>query len=947
MWAYGTKKPYSAVTVTIERLTSETFDEDDLSGIPDLVEVIKLQASGPAEAARALRKKLKYGNVHRQIRALVLLDGLIQNAGPRFQRTFVDEPLLERLRVCGTSDLSDPDVRKKCSELFRGWAAEYQNTPGLERVARLYKELPRRKQVVTQDKSKVLRETEQDPFRDSEDEAEQHKSSPPPQTSQASSSRPPVPYPQPSQTVQSYSHTRSTSGSGTLFSSSPKDKKKKKDKGKTKSRPFKLEAEKDSMKAAIAESSIAATNLNNALQSINREKERISENAIAVERFEICKKLRRKILRYIHYVEDEQWLGGLLHANDELVVALMTFEQLDRSIDADSDSEDELAEQAHLYRMAAEKHKQSTSPTDPASPSSPVADMAGLNLNPTTSPRRSAPPRPSAQSKPLAPLRPVSPPRRRDETDDDSAEEDENDPFADRNAVETPMAMVRQITSDAQRISDLELDLEDQKKSRADYQQRARELEVEIQRWTSRLNSGAFVVVLIDGDGAKFRDEFLRDHEQGAVKAAWKLKEAVKQQAGVGHDMPILVRVYANLNDLARSLRMSGVIDVDESLRIFAEQFTNTHADCDFINVGKGKENADSKIRRLLDHYYKNAQCQMIFIACCHDNGYLHDLRQYAGAAGCKISLIETTPAEPMFKSLEFPVLRFDSVFRSEPLNNETKRIPQLFPFRSRSPTQLGPGPIARPIQAALFASESISPELQDQRRPTPSTSSIAESPVQNALTLTTPSSERFQPISSPLDKSPALSQARTSNVISSGNGGTSISYATAGGSAEHQNVTVKIAKPKKQPKYAFYNDEKYRLDPPTQHPPRTPAQASYQNKFQSIKPLVFCNDHYLKGRCKRGMNCDKEHEVELTPAEVAIHRYKARTSLCPQGPLCTDYDCYLSHHCPRSPCTRSDLCPFYHTSIWGDLHYTKEQMQPATKWTEGVDFPEHLHPIY
>ncbi|KAH8161109.1 hypothetical protein CIB48_g7136 [Xylaria polymorpha] len=437
---FSQKKPYSAVTVTIERLTSETFDEDDLSGIPDLVEVIKLQASGPAEAARALRKKLKYGSVHRQIRALVLLDGLIQNAGPRFQRTFIDEPLLERLRVCGTSDLSDSDVRKKCSELFRSWAAEYQNTPGLERVARLYKELPRRKQVVTQDKSKVLRETEQDPFRDSEDEAEQHQSSPPPHAPQASSSRPPVSYPQPSQTIQSYSHTRSSSGSGTFFSSSSKDKKKKdKDKGKKKPRPFKLELEKESMKAAIADSSIAATNLNNGLQSINRERERISENAVAVERFEICKRLRRRILRYIYYVEDEQWLGGLLHANDELVVALMTFEQLDRSIDADSDSEDELAEQAHLYRMATEKHKQSMSPTDPASPSSPIADIASLNLNSTTSPRRSAPPRPSAQSKPSAPARPVSPPSRRDEIDDDSTEEDENDPFADRNAVETPM----------------------------------------------------------------------------------------------------------------------------------------------------------------------------------------------------------------------------------------------------------------------------------------------------------------------------------------------------------------------------------------------------------------------------------------------------------------------------------------------------------------------------
>ncbi|KAI1777118.1 hypothetical protein F4818DRAFT_409218 [Hypoxylon cercidicola] len=428
---FSQKKPYSAVTVTVERLTSEQYEEDDLSGIPDLVEVIKLQASGPAEAARALRKKLKYGNVHRQLRALVLLDGLIQNAGPRFQRTFIDEPLLERLRVCGTSDLSDPDVKKKCLELFRSWATEYKSTPGLERVAMLYKELPRRKQVVTQAKSKVLRETEQDPFRDSEDEAEQ-----PPQASpsQASSSRQPVTYPQPAQTVQSFSHVKSPSSSGSFFSSSSKDKKKKdKEKGKRKQKPFNLEAEKDSMKVAVAESSIAATNLTNALQSINRERERISENATAVERFEICKKLRRKILRYIHHVEDEQWLGGLLHANDELVLALMTYEQLDRSIDADSDSDDEIAEQAHLYRMATEKHSQATSPT---SPSSPVPEIAHLSINPSPPPRPVPPPRPSAASKPV--IAPRRAPQPESDEEDYYVDEDENDPFADRNAVVTP-----------------------------------------------------------------------------------------------------------------------------------------------------------------------------------------------------------------------------------------------------------------------------------------------------------------------------------------------------------------------------------------------------------------------------------------------------------------------------------------------------------------------------
>ena len=35
----------------------------------------------------------------------------------------------------------------------------------------------------------------------------------------------------------------------------------------------------------------------------------------------------------------------------------MTFEQLDRSIDADSDSEDEAAEQAHAYRCTYYFHQ--------------------------------------------------------------------------------------------------------------------------------------------------------------------------------------------------------------------------------------------------------------------------------------------------------------------------------------------------------------------------------------------------------------------------------------------------------------------------------------------------------------------------------------------------------------------------------------------------------------
>ena len=65
------KKPYSAITVQIDRLTSEQYDADDMSGIPDLIEVIRLQAEGPTEAARAIRKKLYV--VHQESTTLLLM----------------------------------------------------------------------------------------------------------------------------------------------------------------------------------------------------------------------------------------------------------------------------------------------------------------------------------------------------------------------------------------------------------------------------------------------------------------------------------------------------------------------------------------------------------------------------------------------------------------------------------------------------------------------------------------------------------------------------------------------------------------------------------------------------------------------------------------------------------------------------------------------------------
>ncbi|KAI4620291.1 hypothetical protein J4E80_004817 [Alternaria sp. BMP 0032] len=381
------KHAFSAVTVQIDRLTSEQYEENDVGGVVDLIEVIRIQASGPTEAARALRKKLKYGNVHRQIRALVIMDALIQNAGTRFQKAFADEPLLERLRILARDDTVDAEVRQKANVLFRSWAVAYKGTPGLERIAALHKELPRTKRPQPQ-QSRIVRQQDAEAAR----EREEHSQSPP------RSRRPEPPHTSSSRTT-----TPVVLGAGTPLPTTSLFKRDKKDKKKTKGQPFDLEREKGQMLETMASANVASTNLLNGLQLINREQQRVSENAEVMRRFETCKQLRRQILRYIHLVESEQYIGGLLNANDELVKGLMAFELMDKSIDDDSDSDNEEGNVS-----AAE------------------AAMGNMGLNESAPPK---PPRPT--SIPMPPQR-VEP--------DSEPEEDEDDPFGDSNAVKTPFA---------------------------------------------------------------------------------------------------------------------------------------------------------------------------------------------------------------------------------------------------------------------------------------------------------------------------------------------------------------------------------------------------------------------------------------------------------------------------------------------------------------------------
>lgn len=310
---------------------------------------------------------------------------------------------MERLRLMATDDTVDSAVRQKCKVLFVQWANAYSKTPGLERIATLYKEFPKTQRPAAA-RQKVLQDnTAADPDADTSESPFAE-----PRQRSKSNAKAPVQAP-PSRPV---GLTSSSSGiSSKLF--------KEKKHSTTAGKPFNLSKEKENMTNALAKSSIASTNLLNGLQLINREHERVSDNEEVQRRVEACKALRRKILYYINNVESDKWIGSLVNANDELVKALTAYEIMDRSIDDDSDSDawESLGEQRPKSSkgVSSDTHEQ----------------LAGLTISDEAPPPK--PPRPA--SIPMPPPPPV-PSSSQAKLDDDA--EDDDDPFGDSNAVQTP-----------------------------------------------------------------------------------------------------------------------------------------------------------------------------------------------------------------------------------------------------------------------------------------------------------------------------------------------------------------------------------------------------------------------------------------------------------------------------------------------------------------------------
>ncbi|KAI3328102.1 hypothetical protein HD806DRAFT_485095 [Xylariaceae sp. AK1471] len=216
-----------------------------------------------------------------------------------------------------------------------------------------------------------------------------------------------------------------------------------------------------------------------------------------------------------------------------------------------------------------------------------------------------------------------------------------------------------------QRYADL---LESYKLLKSDYEEEkaGRERYKQLARGSER---NPFVLVLIDGDGYIFDDQFLTRGAEGGSQAAQHLNNAIKKslQAKGLDNCEIVIRIYANLTTLSKILSKHDLAGVDKrSLSPFMANFNRSYGLTDFVDAGELKEGADFKIRALLDLYAENAQCKHIYFAACHDGGYISDLTKFRGDRN-RVTLIRSSGLmfHEQFCKLDLGIEELPGVFRS------------------------------------------------------------------------------------------------------------------------------------------------------------------------------------------------------------------------------------------------------------------------------------------
>lgn len=399
----------------------------------------------------------------------------------------------------------------------------------------------------------------------------------------------------------------------------------------------------------------------------------------------------------------------------------------------------------------------------------------------------------------------------------------------------------------------------------------------------------SFAYLIVDGDGAVFRDDLIMKGEEGGAAAAHELYKQIKEYLSDGkfgwNIDQIFVQVVLNVAGLGTALKLP------ETLVDFGRGFCRAQPLFTFVDIGRGKERADHKIRKLFEAMVRNQQCKCLMLAGLHDNGYATFLDQYSYGDHTKICLLETTPAAKEFRSFAsvFDRISFPSVFRSDPLiTGPGASVMKL-------PTQGHPG---RTISVPnLFASQVAPGGVPSPASPAPARPDTPGTPASStALPVQRPAA----PVAAPQ----ATSWADLSKAGTNGNP-TMINIATA----SKKKVDDRL--------YYQLNRLDERIDS-IKGKPDNAAKAGLEEKMRK-NGINFCNNWHLIGRCRQN-NCPYIHGERLSHQEQLALWGKSRSRPCQAGARCREFDCTFGHHCLFIT-TTSGMCGYGAKCNFQDTH--------------------------
>ncbi|KAF7306952.1 Protein transport protein [Mycena indigotica] len=141
------------------------------------------------------------------------------------------------------------------------------------------------------------------------------------------------------------------------------------------------------------------------------------------------------------------------------------------------------------------------------------------------------------------------------------------------------------------------------------------------------IHSDNFLLLcLIDGDGNIFSEELLTQGHNGGRQAAMRLKQGITDYArGVDPQFSratVWLTVFCNLTGLTETLTSQNQLCTREQFAAFVSGFNQSAPLFSMVDVGQGKEAADTKIKEYLRIFSPFAQAPLVFFGGSHDNGY-------------------------------------------------------------------------------------------------------------------------------------------------------------------------------------------------------------------------------------------------------------------------------------------------------------------------------------